>query len=137
MKFGSLGSLVLFAAMSATAPASYAQQASDTSDAAKAPATAAQSPAPAASRAPAPAASKTAASSDVPAADTLKKAKEAGYHTRVKRGAVYFCKDVVETGTRFKTETCVDENQLAQTLIWEQAQRDQFSNHTCTGCSGK
>jgi hypothetical protein len=80
-----------------------------------------------------------AATPDVPSADTLKKARDAGYHTKVRRGEVYYCKDVVETGTHFKTETCVDENQLAQTLVREQAQRDQFSNHTCSGggCSGK
>jgi hypothetical protein len=80
-----------------------------------------------------------AATPDVPSADTLKKAREAGYHTKVRRGEVYYCKNVVETGTHFKTETCVDENQLAQTLVREQAQRDQFSNHTCSGggCSGK
>jgi hypothetical protein len=80
-----------------------------------------------------------AATPDVPSADTLKKARDAGYHTKVRRGEVYYCKNVVETGTHFKTETCVDENQLAQTLVREQAQRDQFSNHTCSGsgCSGK
>jgi hypothetical protein len=140
-------SLVLIMVTGIAAPAAYAQQ---TPDAAKAPA-AAQDTAPAAPLA-APvtvftsspptsaAAKKTATSadtSDLPSGDTLQKAKDAGYHTKVKKGVVYYCKDIVETGTRFKTESCVDEDQLAQILVREQAQRDQLTNRACAGgCGG-
>lgn len=133
-----LYSLVLIGTITAIAYPAFAQQ---TSDAAK-PAAAASDSAASTTTAPAAPAEKKKPSatdtSDLPSADTLKKAREAGYHTKVRRGTVYYCKSVVETGTRFTSETCVDENQLAQILIAEQAQRDQFSNHTCTGgCSGK
>jgi hypothetical protein len=75
---------------------------------------------------------------DVPSADILRKARLAGYHTRVSHGAVYYCKNAVETGTRFTKEVCVDENQLTQSLLAEQQARDQFTNRACTGgCSGK
>jgi hypothetical protein len=139
-------SLVLISTMTAIAAPAYAQQPPDT---AKAPATAPDATAPATAAATAatsapttPAAKKpsTAAETpDVPSADTLKKARAAGYHTRVRRGEVYYCKDVVETGTRFKTETCLDENQLAQALLQRQAQRDALNNHSCVGaaCNGK
>jgi hypothetical protein len=134
--------------MTGIAAPAYAQQ---IQDAAKAPATAPDATSPPATSPPAtspitatsaPAAKNTSAVADVPdvpSADTLKKAREAGYRTRVKRGVVYYCKDVVETGTRFKTETCLDDNQLARTLVQQQVQRDQFSNHTCSGggCNGK
>jgi hypothetical protein len=139
-------SLVLIGTMTAIAAPAYAQQ---TPDATKAPATAPDTTAPATTAATAatsgpttPAAKKPSAAAetpDVPSADTLKKAREAGYHTKVRRGEVYYCKDVVETGTRFKTESCLDENQLTQALIHQQAQRDQLSNRNCSGggCSGK
>jgi hypothetical protein len=143
-------SLVLIMMTGIAAPAAYSQQ---TPDAAKTP-PAAQDTAPAATPAPlaAPvtvftsspptsaAAKKTATSadtSDLPSADTLRKAKDAGYHTKVKKGVVYYCKDIVETGTRFKTESCVDEDQLVQILVREQAQRDQLTNRSCAGgCGG-
>jgi hypothetical protein len=132
--------LVLVSAMAGIVAAAYAQQ---TPDAAKAPAAAPDATAPSATAPPAATAAKktstVADTPDVPSADTLKKAREAGYHTRVKRGEVYYCKDVVETGTRFKTEHCLDENQLARTLIQQQAQRDQLNNYSCVGtaCNGK
>jgi hypothetical protein len=42
-------------------------------------------------------------------------------------------------GSRFSSEHCYDENQLAQFLVSQQAARDQFSGHSCggSGCSGK
>jgi hypothetical protein len=127
--------------MTAVAVPAYAQQ---TPDAAKAPAaaqdTAATSTPPAATPATtATAAKKAADPPDVPSADTLKKARGAGYHTKIHRGEVFYCKDVVQTGTRFKTESCLDENQLAQVLERQQAQRDQLTGHSCVGsaCSGK
>ena len=137
--------LALISTMTGIAAPAYAQQ---TPDAAKPPATApdataaaataatAATPAPATQAAKKPAAADT---PDVPSADTIKKARGAGYHTKVRRGVVYYCKDVVQTGTRFKTESCLDENQLAQVLERQQAQRDQLAGHSCagSGCSGK
>jgi hypothetical protein len=133
--------------MTAIAVPAYAQQ---TPDAAKAPAAAqdtapastppAATPAtPATPATTAAAAKKAADTPDVPSADTLKKARGAGYHTKIHHGEVYYCKDVVETGTRFKTESCLDENQLAQVLERQQIQRDQLTGHSCggSGCSGK
>jgi hypothetical protein len=77
---------------------------------------------------------------DVPSADTLKKARQAGYHTKVSHGVLYFCKQQAEVGTRFSKEYCADENTLLVTLQREETQRDQFQ-HTggCSGsgCSGK
>ncbi len=83
--------------------------------------------------------STAAATPDVPSEDTLKKARNAGLHTKVKQGVVYYCKTETEMGSRFTSERCYDENQLAQFLIQQQAARDQFSKQTCGGsaCSGK
>ncbi|HEY6483438.1 MAG TPA: hypothetical protein VIY54_07910 [Steroidobacteraceae bacterium] len=134
-------SLILLSA-SAIGPAAYAQQ---TQDAAPTPANTPTAVAPAA----APPASATSAPTASPAprdisnlptvsATTLKKARDAGYRMKVRHNAVVFCKKVTETGTRFTTDVCMDENQLAQVLMREQAQRDEMANRsTCTGCSGK
>jgi hypothetical protein len=137
-------SLVLLGTITGIGAPAYAQQAPN---AEKAPAIAPDTTAPAAATAatsapttPAAKSSSAAAETpDVPSADTLKKAREAGYHTKVRRGEVYYCKDVVETGTRFKTETCLDENQLAQAVLQQQAQQDQLSHRPCSGggCSGR
>ena len=142
MTRATFGSLLLISIMTAVAVPAYAQQ---TPGAAKAPATAQDTTAPTATppaatpATTAAAAKKAADTPDVPSADTLKKARTAGYHTKVHRGEVYYCKDIVQTGTRFKTETCLDENQLAQVLERQQAQRDQLTGHSCagSGCSGK
>jgi hypothetical protein len=80
-----------------------------------------------------------AATPDVPSEDVLKKARSAGYHTKVSHGVLYFCRKEAETGSRFTKENCVNEDQLAQVFERQQAQRDQLSNHTCSGggCAGK
>jgi hypothetical protein len=41
---------------------------------------------------------------------------------------VLFCKSEAQTGSRFVTETCITEPQLEQTLLAQQAQRDQFQH---------
>jgi len=78
-------------------------------------------------------------SSDLPSADILKKARNGGYYTKVVHNEVYYCKKQADLGSRFTKETCLNENQLEQTLIFQQAQRDQMSNHACSGggCAGK
>ncbi len=144
--------LVLVSATSGFAATASAQQAPE---AAQAPTSASAGVAPAASAppladsAPTAASSPTAASaptardiSNLPtvSASTLKKARDAGYHMKVRHNAVVFCKLVTETGTRFTNEICMDENQLAQVLMRQQAQRDQIAtNHSCVGmsCNGR
>jgi hypothetical protein len=75
-----------------------------------------------------------------PSADTLKKAKSAGYRAKLHHGNTVFCKEVTPMGTHFPEEQCYDENQLLMALDREQQQRDQMGNHTCSSggaCSGK
>jgi hypothetical protein len=74
-----------------------------------------------------------------PSPDMLKKAKMNGYYTRVRKGETFFCKKEAKLGTRFETENCMNENQLAMTLERNQAQRDQMMTTTCAGgasCGG-
>jgi len=146
-------SLFLIGTMIGVAAPVYAQQTPDPAKTATAPS---ETPAPAAAQAPSataapaatPAPATTAASSaaktstaaaDAPSADLLKKARNAGLHTKVKQGVVYYCKTETEMGSHFSSERCYDENQLSQLLISQQAARDQFVGHSCAGsaCSGK
>ncbi len=125
-----------------TAPAAAPAPSASATTTAAAPAPSATA-APASTAAPAPVVvvhtSTAAATPDVPSADILKKARNAGLHTKVKQGVVYYCKTETEMGSRFTSERCYDENQLAQFLIAQQAARDQFSKQACGGsaCSGK
>jgi len=64
------------------------------------------------------------AADDVPSAAVLKKARAAGYHTRIKRGNVVYCKTETVLGSHFTSESCIDEDQLEATLLHSQAQRD-------------
>ena len=75
-----------------------------------------------------------------PSPDTLKKAKSAGYRTKVKSGQTVFCKTEAEIGTHFTEERCIGETQLLTVLDRLQQQRDGLTNHTCSNggaCSGK
>jgi len=74
-----------------------------------------------------------------PSADTLKKAKLDGYRAKLRKGQTLFCKEQVELGTHFSTETCIDENQLMIVMDREQAARDTMTNHACGNgaCGGK
>jgi hypothetical protein len=141
MSHATFRSLVFIGAMIGIAAPVYAQQ---TPDAPKAAPSETSAPvattAPAATAAPSAAKTSTAAATpDVPSADILKKARNAGLHTKVKQGVVYYCKTEADMGSRFTSERCYDENQLAQFFITQQAARDQFSNRNCSGsaCSGK
>jgi hypothetical protein len=73
----------------------------------------------------------------IPSPDTVKKAKQAGYHPKLRKGVTVFCKEETEIGSHFSSENCINEQQLNLALERQQAQRDQMTNHTCTGCSGK
>jgi hypothetical protein len=127
MTHGKISSLLLFGAMIGAAAAAYAQQAETAAP------TSAAAP-PAASAAQAPAEAKN------PSADTMKKAKQAGYRAKLRKGQTLFCKEEAELGTHFTNENCIDENQLLLVLEREQAQRDQMASHSCGGngaCGGK
>jgi hypothetical protein len=157
MTHANFRSLLLVGTIIGMAAPVYAQQPQDAAKAAPAAApapsasatTTAAAPAPSETAAPASTAapapvvvvhtSTAAATPDVPSADLLKKARNAGMHTKVKQGVVYYCKTEADTGSRFTSEHCYDENQLAQLLIRQQAARDQLSNSACGGaaCSGK
>lgn len=69
-------------------------------------------------------------------ADVLKKARQNGYYTRVRSGQTFFCKKEAHLGTRFVTERCFDEEQLAMVLERNDAQRDQLKNVVCSGGGG-
>jgi hypothetical protein len=117
------------------AKAQSAASTSASSTAADAPAATAPAatPAPAAAStsaasAAAPAPGTTAAAPDSPSPEILKKAKIAGYHTKVRHGDVFYCKSEAVVGSRFEQEQCLTEPQLEQTLLAQQQQRDQFQH---------
>jgi hypothetical protein len=113
-------SMILVTVIGATAPV-YAQQSDAASAAPTATAPAAEAP-------------------KGPSADTIKKAKYAGFRAKLKSGQTVFCKEVTPIGTRFPEEHCLAENQLLMELDREQAARDSMGNHSCSSggaCSGK
>jgi len=76
----------------------------------------------------------------IPSPDTVKKAKDAGYRAKLRKGVTLFCKDEADIGTHFSTEHCINEDQLGLVLERAQAQRDQMTNHTCSNggaCNSK
>ena len=137
-----LRGLILLGAMIGVSAPGYAELTQDAaSPAAAAPSvTAAPTATPAPVAAPAKAATQTstlAAAPDVPPADVLKKARRAGYHTRIKNGEVLYCKTDAQLGTRITQENCLNQNMLVLTLERVQLQRDQMlSNHGCTTSPG-
>jgi hypothetical protein len=143
-----ISSVIILGATLSVVSTAYAQQAADATQAPPATATStatAPTAAPSATSTPAaaaPAASSTTNASTTPATpstDTLKKARKAGYYTRVRKGQTFFCKKAPQLGTRFESENCISEEQLAMTLEREEAQRDQLRNVTCGGggsCGG-
>jgi hypothetical protein len=67
-------------------------------------------------------------------AAVLRQAKLAGYYTRkLPQGTTVFCKAEAHLGSRFSTESCIDEPQLAEFLIRAQDQRDRLTNRRGTG----
>jgi hypothetical protein len=116
----------------------YAQQEDGTAPASSAAPTAAPAGGPATNSAAQPAA-KVAQAPDAPNPEVMKKARDAGFHTKVRNNTVLYCKTDADIGTRFSTEKCLNEAQLLQHLDFAQAQKDQLSGHSCagSGCSGK
>jgi hypothetical protein len=68
------------------------------------------------------------AADDVPSPAVLKKARMAGYYTKVRHGNVVYCKSEAVIGTHFESENCINEDQLEQTLLSTQAQRDSLQH---------
>jgi hypothetical protein len=122
------------AASPAGTPAAPAAQGSDSSAAPT------ESPAPpsAPTAAPtAPATSPPPASPAGPSADTLKKARVAGYRPETKNGITMYCQETANIGTRFPTKKCLDEQQLKGVLDIQHQQQDSMRKPiNCTGGPG-
>jgi hypothetical protein len=71
-----------------------------------------------------PAASPAPAAPAGPSADTLKKARMAGYHPETRRGITLYCQETANLGTRFATKKCLDEQQLNGVLDIQRQQQD-------------
>jgi hypothetical protein len=75
---------------------------------------------------PAPAApSAEAAAPPGPSAETIKRANAVGLRSEVRKGVTVYCWEDADTGTRFKTKKCVNENQLEDMVQRLEAQRAQ------------
>jgi hypothetical protein len=76
----------------------------------------------------------------LPSAETIKKARLAGYKPEKHKGAIQFCMEDADIGTHFKTKKCYDEDRLALILQQQQLQREQLLHIGCTGggaCGGQ
>ena len=121
----------------AASPAASAVQGSATSAAPT------QSPAPPGADAPtatptaAPAASPAPAAPATPSAETLKKARMAGYRPETKNGATMYCQETANIGTRFPTKKCINEQQLNGVIDIQHQQQDSMRKPiNCTGGTG-
>jgi hypothetical protein len=112
-------------------PAYAAQSPDQPNTSAPTPATTAPAVAPAATPMPA----TVAAAPASPSVEVLKRARLAGYHIKKLResGSTVFCKKEASLGSRFVTESCIDETQLEEFLIRAQDQRDKLQNRRGTG----
>ena len=146
-------SLILIGAMCAIAVPSYAQQ--SPTDAAKsqpaAPTASGTTASPAASPEPSATPESAPAAAPIikvipaappvdaapPTADTLKKARQAGYHTKIKNGRTMFCIKDADIGSHFVTEKCVDQETFLTTLRRDEEQREALLRSGCGpgGCS--
>jgi hypothetical protein len=69
----------------------------------------------------------------IPSPDVLKRARLAGYQVRkLRNGNTVFCKHEAHVGTRFSTDSCIDETQLEEFLLRAQSQRDSLKNRVGT-----
>jgi hypothetical protein len=84
-----------------------------------------------------PAASPTPAAPAGPSAETIKKARMAGYHPETKKGITLYCLETANIGTRFPTKKCLDEQQLNGVLDIQHQQQDSMRKPiNCTGGPG-
>jgi hypothetical protein len=51
-----------------------------------------------------------------PPADTIKKARQAGYHKETLKGGTVFFKEDANLGTRFTSKKCINQDELASIL---------------------
>jgi hypothetical protein len=56
----------------------------------------------------------------------IKKLANYGFYPKNGKGQMAFCKKDARPGSRFVKERCMDGDQVAMMLDWNQAQRDQF-----------
>jgi hypothetical protein len=81
---------------------------------------------------------KASSPSNGPSTEILKQARLAGYRVRkLRQGVAIFCKNDAHVGTRFSTESCIDESQLEEFLLWAQAQRDEIRTRKGTSTNLK
>ena len=91
----------------------------------------ADQPSPSATSTPAAApAPETAAAPATPSFEVLKQARQEGFRIRrqPQTGLVVFCKKTTPVGTRFATESCIDETQIQEYLIRAKDQREKMEN---------
>jgi hypothetical protein len=68
-----------------------------------------------------------------PSPDVLKRARLAGYRVKkLREGTTVFCKQESHVGSRFSTDSCIDETTLEEFLLRAQSQRDAMKNHIGT-----
>jgi hypothetical protein len=130
MSHRSRNALVFILASFAVASVVRAQQ-PKTDDAAEAAALIAKANA-AASHSP-PDASKTTALTTIvvnggPSADILRSARNAGFKIKVVNGKTHFCKTEAPIGSRFVSESCMNEQQVTLFLSRAQDQRDTLTH---------
>jgi hypothetical protein len=130
--------LILIGMMIGMGPA-YAQQSPDQPNASTLPpATTVPAAPPTTTATPATAAPGTAAAPVSPSLEVLKQARLAGYHIRKSRqGATVFCKQEAHLGSRFSTDSCIDETQFEEVLLRAQSQRDSLNNRIGTSTGNK
>jgi hypothetical protein len=86
-----------------------------------------------------PASSETTASSE-PSAEVLKEARREGFKPKKRDGVTKFCYTAAPLGTRFESETCVDEAHLKMAIEQREDTRNLLRQQgACSGsnCSGR
>jgi hypothetical protein len=69
-----------------------------------------------------------------PSADTLKRARLAGYRPETSHGVARFCRQDNNLGTRFATKKCIDEDELHRVLDIHNQEQDSLRRPlTCAG----
>jgi hypothetical protein len=63
-----------------------------------------------------------------PSADILRSARDAGFKIKIANGTTHFCKTEAPVGTRFVTESCMNEQQVTLWLSRAQYQREKINN---------
>ena len=82
----------------------------------------------------APAAAPAQAAPAGPSADTIKKARLAGYRPETRNGTTMFCQETANLGTRFPTKKCLDEQQIRSVVDIQRQNQDSFRKPgMCTG----